>query len=109
MILTRKEKGEITVEKVSTRDAEKTIHDRKRPMTHLCWEGNCPLELCNAKTCPKVCDVDKKSIEDYDFIISGLEGYKESGELSFLVVQECALYNRYLNEHPEEKAKVKVK
>ena len=107
MKVTYKKDGIITKERKSRKEIEKTYSAKNKTITHLCWE-KCPVALCNAGACPEVIDIDKQPIEDYDFINSGVQAYKESGEMSLFIVDDCTLYNNY-QEEQEDKPKVKVK
>lgn len=104
MIVTYKKDGEIITEKMTSKQVSQLFNAKNKKIINLCWE-KCPVELCNAGSCPKVIDIDKQPIEDYDFINSGVQAYKESGVMDLLIVEDCTLYNKY----QEEKAKVKVK
>lgn len=108
MLLTIKEKGKVSTEIVSAKKANKISSMATKTKTHLCWD-RCPIGQCNSYNCPKIFDVEKKSIEEYDFIISGIESRDKLGELKSFIVQECALLNKYEMEHPIETEEDKVK
>lgn len=68
---------------------------------HLCSE-----DCANAYTnkCPKIADLVKKDIGEYDFIKHGYQVFQPNGELDCFVVQNCMKY-----EQQEQKENTKVR
>lgn len=60
-----------------------------RNSKHLCWE-NC--KNASPKLCPKIKDVNKKTIDAYPFIQDGYQKYNYRGELIDFCVSNCENY-----------------
>lgn len=99
MLISKTKEG-TTEEFVSAKEAHKIASMATRNQAHLCW--NCPNDLCNPIECPKVNDIEKKHIDEYEFINSGIQIISKDEERNKLLVYDCELYNRHA-------AKVKVK
>lgn len=62
-----------------------------KQIKHLCFD--CPVPI---KNCPKIMDVCKKNIADYDFIIDGYQKYNNyERRLDSPIVTRCRKLNDY--------------
>ena len=58
---------------------------------HMCWE-NCTNAYCDK--CEKIADIQKKEINEYDFISDGIQIINKSGEIDTFLVNKCQNYEK---------------
>lgn len=104
LLLNSKKNGEVTSEIISVKDLVKLHRQASLSRTHLC-DVACPPSQCNAIDCPKVRDIEKKTIDEYPFITDGFEVRQSDDKLCCMFVNNCELYNNYVKEQPKVKVK----
>lgn len=80
------------IKELSTRilyDVIDTVYDDFNP--HLCWES---CKYARADKCEKIKDVEKKKINDYDFITSGYQLCDSKSNVKKFVVTGCKNYKK---------------
>ena len=91
---TSKENGVYKLSKNILNDIIDIVFEAKQK--HLCWE-NCVN--ASPDLCPKVTDIVKKRIDEYDFITHGFQIFDEKGRMDKFIVTECENYKKtYITE-----------
>ena len=79
------ENKKANIDTLSKEALKEAIHKRyEKDKKHLCW--GCTINILN---CPKLLDVNKHPIQDYEFIKEGEQLYNTNGELEQFIVTKC--------------------